>query len=212
MKMDEPLGVSRMDVLRYVLEVEFSKLEKAPFDLYAGGDFETLLEALPDYHDGPRNSPAHLYAALLDEELVWSRVEIPAGELFMGPGEAGLHAEVAMEAGGRVARFVHLVRERHGGEDCFRSYFREGAIRYPVVVCTLCDYREMTPWLAEPKDGLEAMYRLQDGYHRTFQMIARGMERVPALAARRKDGCPWRGNYQHLERWDGQRWIPRQRT
>ncbi len=208
--MNEIPDVSRMGVLRYVLEVEFSKLDKPPFDRYAEADFETLLEILPEYHDGPRNSPAHLYAALSDEELVWSKSEIPAGEIFMGPGEAGLHAETVMEAGGRVAEFVRLVREKHSGQDCFGAYFREGAIRYPVVVCTLCDYREMTPWLPEPKEDLGGVYRLQDGYHRTFQMIARGMAAVPALAGR-KDGRPWRGNCRHLERWDGQRWIARQK-
>lgn len=207
--MNEPPNVSRMDVLRYVLEVEFSKLDKAPFDPCARGDFETLLEILPDYHDAPRNSPAHLYAALLDEDLTWNKAEVPSGEVFMGPGEPGLHTDVVMEAGGRVARFVQLVRERHSEQGCFRSYFREGAIRYPVVVCTLCDYREMTPWLAEPKEDLGAVYRLHDGYHRTFQMIARGLATIPVLLSRRKDGQLWRGNYRHLERWDGQRWIPR---
>jgi len=198
-----------MDVLRHELEVELSKLDTAPFDPRAESDFDTLLEELPRYHDGPRNSPTHLYAALADDSLVWRRAEIPASQLLMGPGPAGLHTEVATQAEGFVDRFARLVRERYREEECFKSYFWDAEIRYPIVPCVLVNYGAATPWLPEPKKDYGPVYRLQDGYHRTFQMILRGKATIPSFAACCRDGSPWEGNYGHLARFENGRWIPR---
>lgn len=208
--MTEGQKVSRMDVLRYELAVELSKIDEPPLDPYEENDFEALLEALPEYHDGPRNSPAHLYAALADGDLVWRRMEVAVSDLLMGPGEPGLHTEAATQAEGFVARFARLVQERHSQKQCFRSYFWDAEIRYPTVPCVLVRYCDATPWLRESKRDYGTVYRLQDGYHRVFQMVLRGLETVPAFAACHTDGSPWEGNYRHLERFEGGRWIPRE--
>lgn len=199
-----------MDVLRYELEVELSKIDTAPFDPQKESDFGALLEELPRYHDGPRNSPAHLYAALADDNLVWRRTEVPVSRLLMGPGEAGLHTKAVMQAEGFVTRFVRLAQERYSQHECFKSYFWDAEIRYPAVPCVLVNYREATPWLPEPKKDYGPVYRLQDGYHRAFQMILRGMKTIPSFAACCKDGSPWEGNYCHLLRFERGRWIPRE--
>jgi hypothetical protein len=187
-----------MDILRYELKVEFSKRGAPPFDPDDQNDFETLLETLPQYHDGPRNSPAHLYAALADDDLIWRRTEIAVSDLLIGPGEPGLHTEIAAQAEGFIARFVQLVHEHHSHQECFKSYFWNAPIQYPTIPCALVNYKSATPWLPDPKKDHGQVYRLQDGYHRTFQMILRGRKTVPAFAACRKDGSPWEGNYRHL--------------
>jgi hypothetical protein len=202
--------ISRLDVLRYELEVEFSKIDTAPFDPHEESDFAMLLETLPTYHDGPRNSPIHLYAALADDTLVWRMTEVPVSQLLMGPGETGLHTEVAMQAEGFVASFVRLVQERYARHASLKSYYWNADIRYPILPCVLVDYQNATPWLPEPKKDYGVVYRLQDGYHRVFQMILRGMTVVPAFAACCKNGSPWEGNYRHLDRFENGRWIPRE--
>jgi hypothetical protein len=198
-----------LDVLRYELEVEISKIDSPPFDPYDRSDFEALLEELPKYHDGPRNCPSHLYAALADDTLEWRRMEIPVADLLMGPGDPGLHREVAAEAEGFVTRFVRLVQEHHRQEECFKSYLWDAAIRYPTVPCVLVEHKNATPWLADPKKDHGTVYRLQDGYHRAFQMVLRGARTVSAFAAYRRDGSPWDGNYRHLAMFENGRWIPR---
>ena len=202
--------ISRMEVLKHELEVEFSKLAEPPFDPQATDDFDTLLEELPKYHDAPRNSPAHLYAALADDDLVWRRTEVPASKLLMGPGEEGLHSEVVRQAEGFVTRFVRLVQERYSGLECFKSYFWDADIQYPAVPNVLVDYKKATAWLPEPKGDYGPVHRLQDGYHRTFQMILRGMTTIPSFAACRRDGSPWEGNSRHLRWSENGGWIPRE--
>jgi hypothetical protein len=198
--------VSRLDVLRYELEVGFSKLARRPWEP-GERDFEFLLEELPKYHDGPRNSPTHFYAALADENLEWFEEEVPVGELVMGPGDEGLHAQVATEAEGYIHRFVKLVQENYHDDECFKSHFRDGPIRYPLVPCVFADYKEVMHYLGPTRGDYGGVYRIQDGYHRTFQMIARGRERIPAFVGRCKEGSLWRGNFSYL-RFKNGRWMP----
>ena len=201
-----------MDVLRYVLAVEFTKVAAPPFDPYGETDQRALLEALPQYHDGPRNSPNHLYAALADDQLVWHRAEVPVSQLIRGPGTTSEESQVAVQAEGFVDRFARLVHARYSGSECFRSCFRDVPIEHPWIPCVLVDYLTATPWLPEPKRDFGQVYRVLDGYHRAFQMVLRGRPTISAFAGRRETGAVWEGNYGHLARFESGRWVPRETT
>ena len=203
-----PERVSRARVARYVLQVEFSKLTRPPFDPASEKDMGKLAEAVAQYHDGPRNSPMHLYAAITDARLEWYRLQVPVDKLLMGPGEGDVHADLARQAGGFVASFARLLSE-HAKHPGIAPYLITKPVAFPIVPTVLVDYRNATPWLPEPKANHGDVYRLLDGYHRSVAMILQGLATVCSHVGTIEDRSPWRGNYDHLDRWDGKRWIPK---
>lgn len=199
--------VSRAHVARYVLQVEFSKMPQPPFDPAAQKDLRKLTDAIGEYHP-PRNSPSHLYAAITDVRLQWYDVEIPVEKLLMGPGQEGLHADLAGRAAGFVSSFARLAGE-HAEHPDIAPYLVRRPMEFPIIPTAMVDYRHATPWLPEAKADHGDVYRLLDGYHRTVAMALQGCRTIRSYVGIMESRAPWRGNYAHLDRWDGTRWIPR---
>jgi len=208
--MEPPRGqsVSRMEVLKNVLTVEFSKLDAPPFDPDSEEVFETLLERLVEFDVGPRNSPSHLYAALADPDLLWHRSELSPELLIRGPGDNELEMRLAVQAEGFLHRFIKLA-EAFSDDASLKPYFRDSEIRFPTVVCVLVDYADAVPWMPPPVKDHGQVYRVLDGYHRAFQMIRNGRAAIPAFTACRRDGSAWKGNFRHLHKCEDGRWVPR---
>jgi hypothetical protein len=203
--------VPTIEVLRYALQVNFSKLPRPPFDPASITDLGELAEAVAQYADSPRNSPSHLYAAVTDPRLTWHRTQIPASQIILGPGSPGVHTELVVQAEAFIERFVTLAQPHRAHED-LRAHFRADPILFPVVPSVLVDYQKATPFLPAPKGDYGSVYRLLNGYHRSFAMILRGQREIPALLAVYDGGEPWPGNYTHLDRFESGRWIPRSDT
>ena len=199
---------SAIDVARYILEVEFSKLDALPFDPVEIDDINLLAEEVARYHDAPRNSPTHAFAALTDGNLRWFRMSIPADRIIMGPGDPASRPLV-VQAKALVSRFVQLVNESENAA-LMQEYSWDREIDFPLVPCVLVDYHSGTPFLPEPKGDYGAVYRLLDGYHRTFTLVARGQTEVESFVGIRVDGEPWAGNFAHLDRWEDDHWIPKE--
>jgi hypothetical protein len=203
--------LSRLDVARYLLQVEFTKLARPPFDPADVEDLVKLIDALPEYHDGPRNSPTHLYAALMDDTLEWGTTSVPAAKLVMGPHDGGLIYEYVEKADAFVDAFVRLLSQERDREE-FAEFFRSGDIEYPRIIAILEDYDDSTPFLHGPKEDHGLIYKIKDGYHRTFSMVAQGLRMIPVILGCLPGLKPWKGYYRHLPADDPRRRRPERDT
>jgi len=184
--------LSHLDVARRLLEVEFSKASDPPFNPYEIDDLAQLIETVPQYHDGPKNSPKHMYAALSDPGLLWCETRVPVSKLVMGPCDEGLLYGYVKKANGLVADFVRLISREQENEE-FSEWFWDAEIKHIRIPAVLEDYRDATPYLPEPKPDHGLIFKIKDGYHRTFQMIARGEQSVPLILGYLDGFKPWKG-------------------